>query len=677
MTKTRRQVLSALTAAALLGAAAPAYAVDMDHILVSGGDMDADLVDPKEGQTGYIYGIVGGNAYMDSQTRTAWNLVNMVMGKNQTIKDINTVITKTENVKDGAYTSNAAGLTLQNYGHDWIRYYGAIGGDVVINANLHTEGTSLTQPETTVSVTSGSIANTLKSGSVILGAGASAAMAMGQVNISYPLGGILGTLKYQASGNANATVDGDVTTAIKDNANAVGWMNGGLAAGVGGTATSTVTGDSEIFIDGTDRELVTNYQKPSEDAIPQVTTILNVMKGSKVNAIGVMGGGTAVSTLGGKATAAVDGSTSITANNATVIGLVGGGAAASVDLTGVAEQIYKPNGQELQMGNDDGHLDVNGEQLGDLLGMDGLPENLTITATDAINGGTATATTGDTNIALTGKTTAVGVMGGGIAAASHTYTWKSDGTNEEKTHNVNDAYGSAVATAETGRSTIVVNLEGDGDIGAAKDAIQNLYDGLTNNTTQASDLAGLKDQGMALGILGGGAAIAQGSASSTLTGDAGASATATTEGSDILLQSGYAAGVFGGGAAVSVNNARATAEMTDDVNITTASGMETVGLFGGGLALSMEGGTASTSGVKGSMDTSPAVSTAQVVNIVNNGDTDGIYGGGVAIGNSNRTGKVDAVASVADSRITVNGGTVSTMNAQVLMDALKNNNNDD
>ena len=664
----------------------------------------------------------------------------------QVIDSVIRVNTKTENGSGRIPLSGDTGLNLKGYeGKDWVRYYGAIGGDTAINTGLtgHVEVSAdvsgllgnaniinidKTYPETdkdaTVIYRDGDVTNYVGSEpgsvSVIGGVGGSAAMAIGNLTADMEnaeganktisvLGGLV-TAQIHANvqdvklqGEAATTINGDVKTIVDEDANVVGWMNGGLAGGIGGIANSTVTGSTTITIDGADRKTI-GTEDDKTDALSQV---LNMMKGSGVNAVGVIGAGTAVSTLGGTATAEVGSTSTINVDDATVIGMIGGGAAASVDATGLVETVISG-----QRGNDDYTMDVDGAQLDELLkengilGKDGalggilgdtglIPDDLTITATDAIDGGTATSTTGDTTLNITGNSTVIGAVGGGLAAASHTYTYKVDGTYKgEVSANSNDAWGKSEATATTGRSHITVNLpnsamadENGNAWEEVSGAVGDLISGLTkkdedNNSAPeiaSNALSGLDNKGGAFGIFGGGVAVGHGSLRATLSEGNGATAIANTAGSDIDLVNGYAAAVFGGGAAVTENLARAEANMTDDVNITTYSDMTTVGLFGGGLALSMEG-KVGVDNYRAAANETLAKSNVDTVNITNYGDTDGIFGGGMAIGNSLRNegnkDYNDAVSSVQTSNITVNGGTVNNLNMAAFMRALKNGNTD-
>lgn len=705
------------------GGGVPTYAIDADHILVKGDEMSADVVDPSAGKSGYIYGITGGNAYIDSTTQyegktVAGGLKGTVDGINSIISfaggiagldqslidavgDVNTVLQKAEsaNAQTDTVINEDSGLHLENYGHDWVRYYGAVGSDVSVNTGLHGElnlhlnedvTPLIKESEDTSIVRKGNIHNTINSGSVIGGIGGSAAIALGNINAegkyttSKDFLGQKITATIDAdialAGKTSTTINGDVNTDAAPNANLIGWTNGGTAIGLGGTAESTINGDTVLTIDGTDRAAHEGaYETPgADDIVPQLTTALNVMKGSKINAIGVTGGGTAMTTLGGTAESNVNGTTTINVNNATVLGAIGGGIAASVDATGVAEQVYKPNGKELQLGNDAGYVDVTGKQLEDLLGTK-IPDSLKITATNAVDGGTATATTGDTNIALTGNSTAVGILGGGVAAASHTYTWKADGTNKDtEGYTLNDEYGKSVAEATTGKSHITIALDNTGLDWTAKSemlaAVGSFKDKLVNDTNdlQANELEALANKGAAIGVFGGGVAVAQsgnrqfleqdGNADDTFKGQ-GAYATATTDGSQMDIQSGYVAGVMGGGIAGAMNNATAKAEMTDtvDINISGVAGdegeksTEVVGVFGNGLAYFT--GSTTTNGNDGKTAYANLKGTATVSAVNTNvnvfgGSVDGIIGGGMAIDDSDAH-RTNAIAETT-GKATVN-----------------------
>lgn len=550
---------------------------------------------------------------------------------------------------------------------------GAIGGDLSVNTGLTLDipiiEKNFSGENTTSIYREGNIQMDIQSGNILGGTGASTAITVGNIDVNgqimvpdsdpetegdQPLYWVDGGL----DGTTSTTIDGNVDVTVANGANVGGFFTGGTAIAVGGNATSKVTGSTTV---------TANSTVVLKDSLNGITA-------------GITGGGAAVSTNDGIATSIVGGSSTIDVTNGLSIGLIGGGAAASVDATGVAEAIYEIAKQgEIQYGNNDGSVTIEGSKLGD---VGQLIDNIAIKG--ATSGGTATANvTGETNINLKGNTTAVGLIGGGMAVASHTYTVRPEETGAGDIPNgydVNDSYGSSNATASTGKSNIKVNLKGKANVGELGDAVKGVISGIENGSLDRDSLDKLKGQSMALGIFGGGVAVGQGSLRGKLSENNGATATANTAGSEISLESGYAAAVFGGGAAVTINNARATAEMTGDVDITTDTGMKTVGIFGGGLALSMEG-EAGSDGYRAKAYETLANSKVGTVNITNNGDTDGIFGGGMAIGNSklnalseDETLQSDAVSSVQTSNITVEAGTVDAMQIEAFMTALKNNN---
>lgn len=719
----KRKVLCSLLAASTMGIfySSDALAAGVDNILVKGDEMSADVVDPSQGKGGYIYGITGGNVYVDSTTTEydEWDETTEIVagglkgtvasvngivsslggmvGLDQSIIDavgsIDAVLQKTESANPQTDTTidRDTGLYLENYEYDWVRYYGAVGGDMSVNTGLQgsaiisigdADGTELLkESEATSIVRNGNINNTINSGSVIGGIGGSAAVAVGNISavgeVEKSAFGL--DVKVEAdlttNGKTTTTINGDVKTIIAPNANVIGWTNGGTAVGLGGIAESTVDGNTVITIDGSDRsDHQGSYEKPGvNDILPQLTTALNIMKGSKINAIGVAGGGMAVTTIGGTAESNVNGTTTININNATVLGAIGGGIAGSVDATGVAEAIIDPS---KQYANDDGTTDFgigmkDGGGFEILTGEAEKDAPIKVTVDEAIQGGTATATTGDTNIVLTGNSTAVGVIGGGVAGASHTYTWKQDTTNTEaEGYTVNDEYGKSEATATTGKSHITINLDNTGlDWNAKSDilsAVSSFKDKLVNDTNnlQADELKALANKGAAIGVFGGGAAIAQSgnrqfideeNKDQPLSEKDGAFATATTDGSQIDIESGYVVGVMGGGIAGTDNNATAKSEMTDTVDINIngivaeegEKSTEVVGVFGNGFAYFTGSSPEGKNNLKGQ-----AVVTAEDTNInVYGGKVDGIVNGGLAID--------DSQSDVKNAIVTTKTGTIN------------------
>lgn len=602
-------------------------------------------------------GFIGGTAKLDKSTLELLNMVKelssdgdiVISGLNVTdlankLANINRV---DESQPKYEYSKDTGIIIGTNENHPVV--IGGVGGDFSINTGFNLND-SLHPDEKTEIIRVGNINNEIVNGNLLGGIGGSAGISVGNINVN-ALGGFV---QITTQGNTSTTLNGNVTTNVYNKANIGAFANGGGAIAIGGVANSTVTGDTTLNIIG------------GENVMKEGINGLNV---------GVAGGGLAVTTIGGEATSTVGGSTTINIGGTVIdgeevggglaVGVIGGGVAAAVDATGVVEAIKGG-----QIGNNDGHSDIT------VSGID-------VTVSDAIEGGTATATTGDTYINLTGNTTAVGVIGGGMAATSHTYTVRLEdegGAIPEGTK-VNDAYGSSTAKAETGKATIVVNLEStDPDNVAANigGALSGIIGAVKDGDLSKINADGVVGQGAAVGVFGGGVAFGHGSLRGTIDGEGeGAYAVANNEGgADIILNKGYAAGVFGGGAAGTLNNAKAETN-TGAVNTYVGKEMKAVGLFGGGFAVSMEG-EKSDDGYKGSTNGTLASSDVASNNIEVYGDVDGIYGGGMAIGNSvlNSAGASDAVTHVGTTNITVNSGTIDRLQLISIMNASKNDNTD-
>lgn len=536
---------------------------------------------------------------------------------------------------------------------------GAIGGDLSVNTGLQASLVNgiwgqYNGVATTIDRT-GDVNMFINNGNVLGGVGASTAVTVGNISAKdKDNDGVF--LNAVFNGNTATTIHGNVNVGVSNGANVAGFATGGLAAALGGTAISTVNGDTLL----------------------NINSDVNLLNATDGVTSGISGGGAAISTLGGTATSEVTGSTSIAVNNGLSIGIIGGGVAGAVDATGAVEAIKGG-----QIGNDDGSsafgiLIDNGIKFEPDENADNVFVQVKID--DAIEGGSATATTGDTNINLTGKTTAIGVIGGGVAASTHTYTLRGVETADGK-YKQNDAYGSSKATANTGKATIVVHLDSQAPDNVAANiggALSSVIDAVKDGNLDNINVDKVVGQGAAVGVFGGGVAFGHGSYRSYIgSEDAGAYSIANNkDGADIYLLKGYAAGVFGGGAAGTLNNAKAETN-TGVVNTYVGEDMKAVGIFGGGFALSMEGETSAidTNGTKGTL----ASSNVEQNNIVVNGDVDGIYGGGMAIGNSNlgRGEDVsDAATHVGTTNITVNKGNVDRLQLISIMQASKKDNTD-
>lgn len=674
----KKQVMAALAATAVLGAVGgvPSYAVDTSVILTPQDtlkDVIYDRVTDGNETTGnYFYGIVGGDVHTDSLLGSFGNKLLFEQ------KDRLGPVTESPE----AISGENAGLQLTGatIGDAWnTRYYGAIGGRLLVNSNVNINvpiNDDENNPipggvtEKLSADIDGDVNNTITGGNVIGGVGGSAAVGIGNVSAN----AFGNRITVTTGGSASTTIHGSVTTTAgvdtKNNtySNLVGFMNGGLAAGIGGDASSEVTGDTVLNIIGTGREANNNNEDPNLDTIHQLTTGLNVMHQSNISAIGVTGGGAAVSTLGSTATSTVGGNASINITNATVIGAVGGGAAASIDATDVGDVLadkLAPNpdsGTHPPVGDPSGEsgfgINFSDDGLQIVTGEGEESALAHVTISNVHTGGVAESITGNTNISIVGNekignSTVIGVLGGGVAAATQTYY---DHAKPEIAATADaDAkytiYGKSKASATTGKATIDINLENkltDAEKSAFMGALGEFKDGLASNdkdkpeTIMKGDvLAPIANKGAVGAVFGGGASLAFGSIETAYDPDSrdekGAYAKAETAGADINLANGYAAGIMGGGIAGVRGNAYAESIMSDTVNINIGGftntlsdeSAEAVGVFGNGLAYYTGSSPEGKKNLAGQ-----AVVTAANTNINVAGMADGLIGGGMAIDDS-------------------------------------------
>lgn len=344
------------------------------------------------------------------------------------------------------------------------------------------------------------------------------------------------------------------------------------------------------------------------------------------NVIGGFGGSGAVSILGGTANTTLTGNIEKTVTGNANIGIHANG--------GLATSLFNGDTTSTVDGNTSLVIDTT-------TGEDGAIDALTVGvagggAALAVGGGNAVSNvTGTTYIKVGGNGTAIGVVGGGVAG-SYTIAGSGDGGSEMS------------ANASTGKTTVVVDLDGKTDSVAMQKALAAIKkDGTANLMENLQDLVG---QSAVIGVTGGGIALANDNAKN--------SATASTAGSDIYLDDGYGIGVFGNGIAAATNNAKATTEMTDALTINVGKEMEAVGVFGNGLAMfggTSNGGTDNLSGL------ASVTATDTTINI--KGKVDGVINGGLAIDDS-QSDTTNAVVNTSGTA-TINvldGATVKVLN---------------
>ena len=613
-----------------------------------GKDLLSALAPTKKPDGTIIYaplvGVVGGEGKMDKGLLLG---LNVIKGSKPEVFDkilgLNTVDKDLSNTIDNVKLTQDININVGNDKSEPV-VLGTVAGDLSINTNINGQAFIPIKSAPTTIDRTGNVNMNINSGNVIGGVGGSAAVAVGNIEVTSDKYGEL--LHLKINGDTKTTINGNVNTNVKDSANLAGWMNGGAAVAIGGKAESIVNGNNHVNIDST-------------------------VNGGQLEGLtaGVAGGGLAVSTLGSTATSTVNGDTNIGVNNGLAVGLVGGGMAGSVDATWVGQKLTSH-----EIGNNGNFTDITDEQLEALLGKDsGIPDS-TIVLNGVYDGGTATATTKDTHINLTGTTTAAGVIGGGVAGALHDFVARGDehGTRPEGVQQ-GEVLGSSEAVANTGKTYINVNvankngkpltseekgelIQGLKDIKAAAGALANKNTDLVIGKLESA-ATNLQDKGAVMGVFGGGAAIGYSGNNRTLSPNStGAHATATNAGAEINLNSGYVVGALGGGVALSNRSAHAEAVTTDDINV-NLNGAEVIGVFGNGFAGAKDG-------IHNSQqkDSGYAKTTATNTNInINAGSADGVFGGGLAV----TTGKNHTETSKVDTTGT------STINVAAKVDTLK------
>lgn len=320
---------------------------------------------------------------------------------------------------------------------------------------------------------------------------------------------------------------------------------------------------------------------------------------------GALGGGIAAATGDSTAASSAGASTTINVVNGMVGMLAGGGAAVAFDM------------------------DVNID-LGDSI--------LATGAESMINGmfegaGTASITSGEISIMLGEASTTAGVLGGGIALA--------------------DAYGDHTADSTASAKSVTLVLNGGDITEAQKTQVHQAFyklaaGGLSDLTSFLDDVS---VDGVHLGTLGGGAAIARGSFESGAAGHA--LATSTVDVVSMTINGGYNVGIIGGGAAVGWDKVPNSVSPEGQIKAQSTVGTSTIAITGGENVLVLGGGLSYVTGNNGYETLASADAAVETANlVVTGGSVDGLIGGGIALGNA-------AQSTVDTVNITVAGGEIT------------------
>ena len=555
-----------------------------------------------DGQYATLVGTAGGTNYMDSTTLSSLTTGALVEEKLILFPKQFSKIGEKESVVD------INGDTKVVIGGDSKNPFvvATTGADRVINASAKlsfTEKPDLSTSEIVSVVRKGNSAIQMNSGNSLFMIGASSAINVGNIasikgQTTKEIFGRPITVKVSAAPNAketNVTLDGNVAVNFTGTSTSALTFVGGSALALGGSASSTLTGDSHLTINTTSKG-----------------------QGFEGLTVGATGGGLAVGLFGGDGISKVEGTTTIDVQSGLSSGLLGGGVA-------LGGQISKPVAEKL----------INKV----------IPENYrdNIVLTDEFyKGGSATTTSKDIAINLGKNASSAFVVGGGLAAA----------------YQYDSADKSANATATAGNVNITIGEKSAAPVFASVEEKGKYFAGIRSALTALKDVNAdnIKDKekdvvalidtiasepGVNVGVMGGGIAASwsrnEHYPNSENNADALTAPNALATVGDVVMDvfSGYNVGLVGGGLAAASGDANGTDKPAATLAESTAKsvtmnfvGGETIGVMGGGIAVAA--GTGDMNYGVG------AVSHVGTVNLnVAGGSVDGLIGGGYAIDDTN------------------------------------------
>lgn len=442
-------------------------------------------------------------------------------------------------------------------------------------------------------------------------------------------------------GEAQTIVTGNSTINLNGGSSSVAVVGAGTALAVSGKATSVVEGVSTINIRNTEAGAA-GYQG---------------IHG------GLIAGGLAAATGGGGEATAQTSATLLNIESGIVLGAIGGGAAISGDITEIFNNVKD------QMGGLGSILIFQGEDLG----------------------GVSLSTVGDVGIKVGSGSTALGVVGGGLAAAHSMYGTKAD--SEVASSSVVLADSVKIEIGDEGAGSPFTQEDGSDKkvfFDNLKGVIKQVQDGLAQGGGLGDILSydfltsavGAVDQpGVTVGVLGGGMALGyqQNRGAESWETTAVASSHVGAVGFDI--RSGYNVGIFGSGlaaaSAASVGETTLNAISTVGSSTITLSGGETIGVMGGGISY-FTGTREPNTGI------GAQASTGTVrISVTGDASVDGIVGGGLAIDDTNPSGAdgepvatKNAYSEVETVNIAANSGTINKLSFSAFAGKENQNPND-
>ena len=394
--------------------------------------------------------------------------------------------------------------------------------------------------------------------------------------------------------NSSVTITGGTFANVDDSTNKAQYIIGGSKtnASGGGNATTLIEGNSSVLIDGD----------------------VTIEDGALIGGSQAKAGNGARS----EATATVTGNSSVTVNNGTLAGVIGGGIA----------ETYAPNGIAESTVNGTSSVTINGGNVTGNSIVTGAVENNTGTLSAAVVGGGlandtgSTATVGSTSVTIADGTIHGKVVAGGAAVNG----------------------GSSTVKGNTSLTMTGGKVDGDligGGFVDMNNATNNKadVDGSTHITVSGGSLVDAE-------IIGGGSVRnATGTANVTNT-----HVTVTKYANDQVDQK-WVQYVLGGGKAMTSGQQIAAANVTGSTNVTIGEQGAT------GEALDIKFGTVAGGGLARAQE-GKGTATANVANAnvtVHSGILSGVAGGGIA--ENYGTGAADT--TVTNANLTINGGTIN------------------
>lgn len=519
----------------------------------------------------------------------------------------------------GANTSTVLGSDAQDVTSRVAINGGEIHGKVVAGSVVANDGYSaIVHGDTLLSMSGGTVSDDLVGGGMVQDATSLSGedapshnlIVTGNAGVTVDggtaTGEIVGGNYVRGNGSARVanslvTITGGKFADVDDSTNKAQYIIGGSKTNASGgrTATTLVEGNSSVLIDG-------------------AVTIKDgaLIGGSQAKA----GNGN-----GSKAIATVGGDSSVTVNNGTLAGVVGGGIAETYYTTATAESTVDGTSS----------VTINGGKVTGNSIETGAVQNNTGTLSAAVVGGGlandkgSTATVGSTRVTIADGTINGKVVAGGAAVNG----------------------GSSTVTHDTSLTMTDGKVDGDLIGGGFVDSSVDSSAGTANNKANVDGSTHITVSGGSLvdaEIIGGGS-VRNANGAANVTGDT--HVTVTKYANDQVDQK-WVQYVLGGGKAMTNGTQTATANVAGNTNVIIgeqgATGealkIEFGTVAGGGLARAQKAGDTATANVDNNANVT-----------VHSGILSGVAGGGIAESYSNGTAK----ATVTNANLTINGGTIN------------------